>query len=161
MTRPRATRPVLASALFVVTCLFSMGQVSEGQTATSAPQRESDPTDIWKYALTQGGLTLVVLALGWSYKRDMERWAEERLKFQADVTRERDAYQQTRIDEALRTNRTLERLIDQADVTLKAVTESMTRVAVVLTENNGSVHRVARAAENLEARLRGGERGEK
>lgn len=30
MTRPRAIRPVLASVLFVLTCLFSMGQASGG-----------------------------------------------------------------------------------------------------------------------------------
>lgn len=153
MTRPRATRPVLASALFVLTCLFGMGQISQGQTSTPSLVHEADPADFWKYAITQGGLTLVVLALGWSYKRDMERWSAERLQLQADVARERDAYQQTRIDDAIRTNRTLEALTTRAIESNDKMASALAAHNTAVARNTDSTHRLASAVERLDTRI--------
>src|SRR6185503_10074297 len=106
---PRPIRPALAMVLLILMALIAMSQQVEGQGSLQLPH-DPEAVDFWKYAITQGGLTLVVLALGWSYKRDMERWSAERLQLQADLTRERDAFQQARIDDAIRSNRTLEGL---------------------------------------------------
>ncbi len=151
---PRSVRPVLATALLVGMALLSMAQVSEGQGSVLQPlAHETESTDFWKYAITQGGLTLVVLVLGWSYKRDMERWSAERLQLQADVARERDAYQQTRIDDAIRTNRTLEGLTTRAIESNDKMAAALSAHNTAVARNTDSTHRLASAVEKLDTRI--------
>ncbi len=155
---PRSVRPVLATSLLVLMVLMGMGQTSSGQqTAGVQVAREADPVD-WRWALTQGGLTLVVLILGWSYKRDMERWSAERLLLQADVARERDAFQQARIDDALRTSRTLEALSSRAIESNDRMAAALSLHNTAVARNTDSTHRLAGAVEKLDSRIENIER---
>ncbi len=151
MTHPRSVRPMLATSLLVLMVSMGMGQTPSGQTAVPVAH-EADPID-WRWALTQGGLTFVVIILGWSYKRDMERWSAERLQLQADVARERDAFQQARIDDAIRTTRTLEGLTSRAIESNDKMAAALAAHNTAVARNTDSTHRLAGAVEKLDERL--------
>ncbi len=152
MTHPRLVRPMLAMSLVVLMVSMGMGQAQSGQATGMPVVHETEPID-WKWALTQGGLTLVVLVLGWSYKRDMERWSTERLQLQADVARERDAFQQARIDDAIRTTRTLEGLTSRAIESNDKMAAALATHNTAVSRNTDSTHRLAGAVEKLDTRL--------
>lgn len=157
-THPRSVRPVLATSLLVLMVSMGMGQAPSGQAAVPVT-RDADSVD-WRWALTQGGLTLVVLVLGWSYKRDMERWSSERLQLQADVARERDAFQQARIDDAIRTTRTLEGLTSRAIESNDKMATALAAHNTAVSRNTDSTHRLAGAVEKLDSRIERIERRE-
>jgi hypothetical protein len=145
-----------------------MGQTSDGQEPQAPPtaHREADPID-WRWALTQGGLTISLLVGAWSYRKDLQAAAaravaHERAMVEAEIeyekaladerqktNEERLAFQQAKVDDAIRSNRALERLIDQTNVTLRASAAAMTEHAVVLARNTDSTHRLANAVERL------------
>ena len=126
---------------------------------------ESEQPVDWHWALTQGGLTIAILTMGWSYRKDLIAKADERVRHERaiaamemahekalneekqKVNEERIAFQQAKVDEAVRSNRALERLLDLTNTTLRASADAMTQHAVVLAENTGSIHRLARAVD--------------
>src|SRR5690606_1217605 len=46
--------------------------------------------EFWRWLATQGGLTVALLALGWSYRRDLRRWADERARLAEERASERN-----------------------------------------------------------------------
>lgn len=159
-SRPRATRPMLATAFLMTLAFMGMGQTSEGQPAVSQTVvHENDPVD-WRWALTQGGLTIVTLVLGWSYKRELTRWAEEKAELQGVVSglqlkvmEEKAAFQQARADEAIRYNRQLEMTLGRANDTERLISDSLSVHTTALSRNTDSTHRLAHAVEGLDKRL--------
>lgn len=54
----------------------------------SAPQSTASEPEFLKWALTQGGLVIVVLIIGWSYRRDLvwvAKQEEEKAKILTDL----------------------------------------------------------------------------
>jgi hypothetical protein len=159
LQQPKATRPVLATALLLWLLLSS---VPTGQAVSVDGRVEPD----WKWAVTQGGLTLVVLVLGWSYRKDMQRWAEEKVALEKQLAEaraalldERLAFQQARVDEALRYHRHLESLMERTNETLKGTAEALSAHTTAMARNTDSTHRLANAVEKLDDRMERVEHG--
>lgn len=160
--QPKATRPILALGLLVWLTLASVP--TGGQTITPANGEAID----WKWALTQGGLTLVVLVLGWSYRKDWQKWAEEKVALTEQLAEAKSAYldekiafQQARVDEALRYNRNLETLTQRTNETLKATADAITAHTMAMTLNTEGAKRLAHVVERLDQRMERVEHGGK
>jgi hypothetical protein len=153
LTKPKATRPMLATAILLWLLLAS---VPVGQAITPAVTSDDD----WRWALTQGGLTLVVLVLGWSYRKDLTRWADEKVALERQLAEargtaldEKIAFQQARIDEALRYHRMLEALMERTNETMKANSDALGLHTTAMARNTDSTHRLANAVEKLDSRM--------
>ena len=120
--KPRAIRPLIATAVLVFLAFAGMGQGTTGQTmnGVSAPE----PID-WRWAMTQGGLTVVVIVLAWSYRKDMGRWADDRVSLERELAEQRTAFAQAKVDDAIRYDRRLEELIRATNTGLEVSSAAM------------------------------------
>lgn len=148
--KPRATRPLLATAILL--WLF-LGSVPEGQVATAV---EPSGTDLWRWAIERGGLTLVILVLGWSYRKDMTRWAEERVSLEKQLAEakagaldDKIGFQQARVDEAIRYHRHLEQIVERTNETLKATADALAGHTTALALHTRSNEHLAHAVDRL------------
>lgn len=166
--RPSALRPIVATLCLLYVLAASIHAQAAAPTA--------EPID-WKWALTQGGLTLFSLVMAWSYRKDMQRWADDRVRHEREIaelkaaharelqehrdraTEERIAFNQARVDEAMRYNRHLEQLLDRTNDTLKATAEALSSHTTALARNTDSTHRLANAVEKLDSRMERVEHG--
>lgn len=151
---PRITRPIAISAVLMV--LAWTGAQSDGSAYSDARLQpvtsEAEPID-WRWAITQGGLTLVVLVLLWSYRKDMQRWQADSVVAQERADREQRGFDQSRIDEAIRYHRAVESLSSRTDATLQLVAEALSGHSTVIARNTDAVHRTAKEAERLDRRM--------
>ena len=96
-----------------------------------ATQNDRDDLDFWRWALTQGGLTIALLVLMWSYRRDMMQWTQE---------------SRSQRDDARADASRMQFILDRS-------TEAMSTHAVALARNTDSTHRLAHAVEKLDGRV--------
>src|SRR5690606_9612742 len=77
-------------AIVAVLSLLSLN-ASSGETPTPTdPITGGFSEEFWRWLATQGGLTVALLALGWSYRRDLRRWADERARLAEERASERN-----------------------------------------------------------------------
>lgn len=108
----------------IVTASFAVLAVG-----VEAPMAEFDLT---RYAVTQGGLLIVVLVLLWSIRKDM--------KAQAELEQSRLKAENTRQTETIQVLTTL----------VQMNTTAMTRAAAASEANEKAAHRLSRALDNFE-----------
>ena len=148
--KPTLVKPVLAVALVLVAAVTAAAQ-------SAAP----DPTIAfdWREAWLQGGAFGLALILGWSYRKDMATWADQRVAYEkqiaelrASVLEDKIAFQQARVDEAMRYNRNLEQIVITMNETVKGNTAALTDHHTAVARNTDSTHRLANAVERLESK---------
>jgi len=74
MSRPvlRGLRLLRTAALVAAVVLFAAG-ATQGAAVTPETMPPAPDADFWRWAVTQGGLLVGALVLGWSYRRDLLR----------------------------------------------------------------------------------------
>ena len=118
-------------AIVAVLSLLSLN-ASSGETPTPTdPITGGFSEEFWRWLATQGGLTVALLALGWSYRRDLRRWADERARLAEERASERN----------------------ELRVALERSAQAMQEHAVAVARNTDSTHRLANAVEKLDGRL--------
>lgn len=85
-------------------------------------------SDFIRWALTQGGLVLVLIIMGWSYRRDLVRVAKE----EEERTREAQAYQ-------IHEREDMRVLLEQEQARSRALIELITNATVALTKMSDAV----------------------
>jgi hypothetical protein len=160
LQQPKATRPVLASVILLWLALSSVpaGQVGTSATVITEPD--------WQKALTQGGLTLALLVTGWSYRKDLQKWADEKIALEkmlgeakSALVDEKLAFAQAKVDEAIRYNRNLEHLVERTNETLKATSEAISAHTTAVVLNTEGTKRLAHVVERLDQRMERMEHG--
>ena len=147
--KPGAVRPVLAVLLVLFAAVSTAAQSVGGSDPVSAFD--------WREAWLQGGAFGLALVIGWSYRKDMEKWAIKQVEYErqiaelrAAVLDEKIAFQQARVDEAVRYNRNLEQLITMINDTVKGNTAALMEHHTAVARNTDSTYRLATAVERLE-----------
>ena len=149
--KPNALRPVLALGLVLFLSLTAWSTTS-GQAQAPTIGTPQDPFD-WRWAITQGGLTVATLVLGWTYRRDVARWADDRVALEKARAEEKSAFEQARTDEAIRYNRMLEAMMVRSNAVMAANSEALAAHSTALSRNTDSTHRLANAVEKVDVRL--------
>jgi hypothetical protein len=149
------------SALAVVLMFLPAEPSPLGQTVT-VPQPGVTTIEVfdWRWALTQGGLTVVLLVLVWSYRKDLARWADDRVSSEKTIAEirsqafeDRISFQQAKVDEAIRYHRQLEAMMERTNATLASNTAALAEHSTAMARNTDSTHRLAHAVEKLDERL--------
>lgn len=150
-TKPTVLKPYLAISTVIFWWSVTAMARAEGSAAT--------PFDL-EQILTQGGLLGFALLLGWSYRKDLVRWADDRVASEqsladqkAQLADEKLAFNQARIDEALRYHRSLETMQAQMIETLRGNSAALAAHTTALTLNTQSTDRLAASAQKLDERM--------
>ena len=148
--KPGAVRPILAVLLVLYTAV-----------STAAQSVGADPVAVfdWREAWLQGGAFGLALVIGWSYRKDMEKWAIKQVEYERQIAElrataldEKIAFQQARVDEAVRYNRNLEQLITTINDTVKGNTAALMEHHTAVARNTDSTYRLATAVERLDGK---------
>lgn len=105
---------ILTLMWFVAPPAMTVASQSEQSTASAG----ADPEFV-KWAFTQGGLVLVVLILGWSYRRDMLRIAAkdgEKIELLTELVRDASTAVQASTSQSAATEKSIHRLARAIEV---------------------------------------------
>jgi hypothetical protein len=166
-SKPRPSK-LIAAAILLFGLLLIPGEPSpHGQTITAVPPGVTTVEVFdWRWALTQGGLTVVLLVLVWSYRKDLSRWADDRVaaertiaEIKAQAFEERISFQQAKVDEAIRYHRQLEAMMERTNATLASNTAALAEHSTAMARNTDSTLRLSHTVEKLGERLERMEHG--
>jgi hypothetical protein len=167
--KPRSSKLWAVGVLALVMMFLPAEPSPSGQTV-SVPQPGVTTIEVfdWRWALTQGGVTIVLLVLVWSYRKDLTHWADDRVQSEKTIAEiksaafeERISFQQAKVDEAIRYHRALEAMIERANETLARNTAALSEHSTSMARNTDSTNRLAHAVEKLDERLERVEHGSK
>lgn len=144
--KPTLTRPLAATGFVVLLSLTTMG----AQAPNALPGPEAFD---WQKALTQGGLTIALLAVGWSYRKSMETWADQRVAYERRLAEQSTGFQQAKVDDALRYDRRLEEMLRATNGALQATSEAISHHTTAMVLNTETQKVLTQTVRMLDERF--------